>query len=124
MYLRHNTTLEHAKNCSGHQQASKTVHKCCTHGDEAETANQQRKIVLGPKHLEEDVAWDFDEHVNDVKYGGYPIESHTSIEVQILAHALDTSITDVRSGKRLVLEASIWCRFSTGQGSTGGTGKL
>jgi hypothetical protein len=99
------------------------VHKCCTHGDKTETANQQRQIVLGPEHLEENVAGDFDEHVNDVEYRGYPVESDTLIEVQFLLHALDTSITDVCSRQRLALKRSLWCRRPTGQGSIASTGK-
>jgi hypothetical protein len=105
-FLRHDTALKHTEKRSGDQQSPEVLYESTAQRYKAETAYQERQVVLRANLLQDDVAGYLDEHVDDVKDGGDPIESVPYVETKVFLHSLDTRISHVHSAVLVSVHSS------------------
>lgn len=90
----HGAALEHAQDGSRHEEARVAGDEGGAERHEAEADDQAGQVEARAHALEDDVAGDFDEEVDDVEDGQGPVELQP-LEVQVSLHALDPGVADV-----------------------------
>ena len=106
--LRHDTALKHTEKRSCDQQSPEALYESTAQRHKAETAYQERQVVLRADFLQDDVAGYLDEHVDDVKDRCDPIESISYVETKVFLHSLNSCIPHIDSAALVSTYSSYW----------------